>query len=281
MGKYSERLNKRISTKGPDKGYCVICGQYGKLTKDHVPPKSCNNHAEMVLKTFYAGNNCQGKNFQAGIHFNTICKNCNSELLGSKYDPELVNLSKEITNLALAVNTKKIILPSDILVFLKPQKIARAVIGHLLAAHSCKEATEGIVSSPFVDALRDYFLNETKYLPEGVDIYFWVYPSRRQVIMKNWIKATQGNVDRTMLYGGILKFLPLGFWVLWEKPAHFSTDLSILVPDKNIDIDELWQMKINLTNLPPLNFPETPSDDEIILSCDEYASIGIPKRRIN
>jgi hypothetical protein len=100
--------------------------------------------------------------------------------------------------------------------------------------------------------------------------------------MKNWVKATQGNVDRTMLYGGILKFLPLGFWILWDKPSGFFTNnLSILVPDKNMDINESWQTKINLTNLPPLNFPETPSDDEIMLSCSEYASIGIPNRSIN
>ncbi len=270
-----------MSTKGRDIGYCVICGHYGKLTKDHVPPKGCNNHAKITLKTYYADKHSQGKAFQAGVHFYTLCETCNKELLGSKYDPELVHLSREINNLALAVDTKRIVLPSDRLVFLKPQKIARAVIGHFLAAHSIKEATEGLYSSPFVDSLRDYLLDETKSLPAGVEIYFWVYPSRRQVIMKNWVKATMGDVDRTMLFGGILKFLPLGFWILWEKPADFWTNLSVLVPDKNMGINEVCQMKINLTNLPPLDFPEAPNDSELMLSCDEYASIGIPNPRIN
>jgi len=44
-----------MSTKGPDNGCCVICGQPGRLTKDHVPPKGCNNHENIVLKTFGCG----------------------------------------------------------------------------------------------------------------------------------------------------------------------------------------------------------------------------------
>ena len=206
MGKYSETLNKRISTKCSDDGYCAICGIHGKLTKDHVPPKGCNNNGKIILKELFAGENCQGRNFQAGVHFNTICRNCNTELLGSKYDPELVKLSKEINNLALAVNRGAIILPSNVLVFLKPQKIARAIIGHFIAAHSCKEARDGIVSSPFMDALRHYFLNEDEFLPKDVDIYFWVYPSRRQVIIKHFSKAILGNAEESSLYGGVLKF---------------------------------------------------------------------------
>ena len=265
MGKYSEDLNKR-------NGYCVICGQYGKLTKDHVPPKACNNDSEIVLRTFNNDKHCHDKNFKRGVHFKTICEKCNNELLGAQYDPELVRLSREITNIALSVSSNYIILPPEILVFIKPQRVARAIIGHFLAAHSLKEAKDGVHWSPFNNALREYFLSTTAHLPEGVDIYFWLYPNRRQVIMKHWVKATLGNVNNTSLYGGILKFLPLGFLILWEKPAILLNNLTTLVQHKSMDMDETCQVRINLANFPPSNFPETPSGQEVMLSCVEYAS---------
>jgi len=34
-------MHKKIRYSAGNKGYCNICGTYGSLTLDHVPPKGC------------------------------------------------------------------------------------------------------------------------------------------------------------------------------------------------------------------------------------------------
>ena len=40
------------------------------------------------------------RHFQAGVTYRSLCKRCNSELLGSKYDPALGNFSAQVRSLA-------------------------------------------------------------------------------------------------------------------------------------------------------------------------------------
>lgn len=268
-------------TRGPSEGYCVICGTFGKLTRDHVPPKGCNNATDAILQTFPQAHGGQKGNrwsqSQGGTHFKTLCQKCNTYRLGSKYDPEIVDLSNELTRLALSSLNGTIALPNEIAVFLRPQKIARAVVGHLLAANAVEEAKTGIVSAPFPDALRRYFLNDEQALPDNIDIYWWIYPYRRQVVIKGAGKMSMKGSG--MIFGHILKFLPLGFWVLWERPAHVSLQVPTLVPDKRMGIDEVAQTSIVLNSPPPRDFPEAPTDDEAILMHAESTSVGTPRER--
>jgi hypothetical protein len=117
-----------------------ICGAYGSLTKDHVPPKGCGNIKDVVLKTFtpqtFTKERTPVSYSQKGSHFRTICGKCNNDLLGAKYDPELIKLYKEVVGIAESAQNNRLILPRYHTHFIKPQKIARAVVGHLLAANS-------------------------------------------------------------------------------------------------------------------------------------------------
>ena len=277
MGDYSKQLQKRVMTKGQNVGYCVICGSHGKLTRDHVPPKGCNNKTDVVLRTLLPSHEKNSKNSetpsQGGTNFKTLCEKCNSSPLGDKYDPELINLSNEITKTALAVDKKQIMLPSVRLIFTRPQKLARAVIGHILAANAVDETKDGLRTFDFRDALRHYFLNEKAPLPEEVDIYFWIYPSRRQVIIKD---AHIGSFGNEPFCCHILKFLPLGFWVLWEKPDTFQTTLPNLVADKSMSIDDIYQTKVDFRSIPRLDFPEMPIDNQITFLSSK-SIVGNPK----
>lgn len=127
------------------------------------------------------------------------------------------------------------------------KKIARAVVGHLLAANAVEEARTGIVSAPFPDALRRYFLSDKGALPDNIDIYWWIYPYRRQVVIEG--AAKMSTKESGMILGHILNFLPLGFWVLWKRPADLSFQVPTLVPDKRIG--ELTQTRIALNTPPP------------------------------
>lgn len=182
MGNYSKSISKRILHKGPSEGFCVICGEYSKLTRDHVPPKKCNNLNDVEIKALMPKEESArvGTTSQGGTHFKTLCSKCNSERLGAKYDPSLVDFTNNITSLVLGAKRKHIVLPQSIYPIITPQRIARSVVGHALAAVAVEEAKIGLVSSPMSNKLREYFLNESHPLPEKLEIYYWLYPSRKE-----------------------------------------------------------------------------------------------------
>lgn len=281
MGNYTKNLRERVLIKGPEIGFCVICGEKGKLTKDHVPPKNCNNLSNYDLKAFLDFENSGGKgaNSQGGTHFRTLCQKCNNERLGLQYDPSLVDLSNEITLLVMGTKNRIISLPEFLYPFVKPQRLARSVIGHTLAAIAVDETKKGLISAPIPNALRDYFLDDALPLPDRLDIYYWMYPSRRQVVIKGAGKISM-FAGPDAVVGHIIKFLPLGFWLIWDKPNKFKANLNKLVPNKDMGLDEVHQMVVSLRDIPPLDFPEAPADHEAILLNANSISVGSPKLKI-
>lgn len=47
----SSSISERIKHVRIEQGHCLICGQFGKLSKDHVPPKSAVTLTPMLQKT--------------------------------------------------------------------------------------------------------------------------------------------------------------------------------------------------------------------------------------
>lgn len=82
-----------------------------------------------------------------------------------------------------------------------------------------------------------------------------------------------------MVFGHILKFLPLGFWVIYERPAHVAPKVRMLVRDKSMGIEDIARAEIELKAIPPPDFPEAPADDEAIFVHAESTSVGLPKQK--
>lgn len=270
----------KISNKGPREGYCVICGIHGELTRDHVPPKKCNNlnNTELMLLQSRYTKTARGTISQGGTHFKTLCGKCNNERLGIQYDPSLIELSNTITSLVLGAKRKRIQLPKKIFPIITPQRIARAVVGHILAAVVVEETKSELISSPMLDALRKYFLDQTLPLPEEMEIYYWPYPYKEQVLIKGF-----GKFDiRTKhgIIGDIFKFLPLGFLLTWEKPDSINVNIPVLLRNKKMGIDEQEKIEIDLYNHPPHDFPEAAKGWEISFLNDNHAFIGIPQHKM-
>lgn len=65
-------------------GICHICGKYGKLSKEHVPPKSSFNNMRSISVNFEQAITLgpdtmpKGPVHQGGIFFYTLCEKCNS-----------------------------------------------------------------------------------------------------------------------------------------------------------------------------------------------------------
>ena len=208
MGNYSENLKRRVINRGNKIGHCVICGEHGKLSRDHVPPKACNNLNDVELRSLYPSHDIKeiATTSQGGSHYKTLCEECNNTRLGQYYVPYLVSLSNEITSLVLGAKNQVISLPQELTTIIRPQRIARAVVGHCLAAIAVNETKTGLVSSPISDALREYFLTPDLPMPEELTIYYWPYPSKRQVVVKHMGKSSIH--DKGVIYGHVIEFLP-------------------------------------------------------------------------
>lgn len=120
------------------RGRCAICGAIGLLTKDHVPPKSVME--PVVLEIIRISDLLMEDSerpvprggFQAPV-FPSLCKDCNNQRLGLSYDPVLARFIED-TRPWVNIIERGIIIPDGISVTTKPLRLARAVVGHLLAA---------------------------------------------------------------------------------------------------------------------------------------------------
>jgi hypothetical protein len=275
MGSYSKKLNTRIRNRGANEGYCAICGEFGKLSRDHVPPKGCNNLSDVHLRELVSREIKRDSTSQGGTHFKTICSTCNSEKLGLRYDPELIALSNDITSCVKAASNKLIVLPKVLRRTIKPQRITRSIVGHILAAAAVSKIDEPKKENPMDSDLKNYFLNEDIPFPSNVEIYYWVYPSRKQTVLKYFGK-TSINSSSTII-GHTIKFLPLGFYFIWNKPIDYNLNLNNLLPEKNIGIDDKKTINIDLFQSIPLDFPERPNDDEVMLYNSGNTYTAVPK----
>ena len=274
MAGYAKNLRKRVQNKGHKVGFCAICGDKGPLSRDHVPPRGCNNLNDVEISALLPSENSAkvGTTSQGGTHYRTLCATCNSTRLGTYYDPALIDLSNEITALALGAKRRKLALSRSIYPFIRPQRIARAVVGHVLAGLAVEETNQGLLSSPISDSLRSYFLDDTAGLPDDLEIYYWVYPSRRQVLIKNVGKSlTNSAGKREVAFGHVFKFLPLSFWLVFNGSNQESDLVKPLIRDKTMALDGVEQVEIDLHRVPPLDFPEAPKGNEFIALNSDYA----------
>lgn len=79
-------------------GRCHICGEYKRLTDEHIPPRSALNENPICI---YSGEEAlrnddqmpwdfkgkKGRPMQKGVKFRRLCLECNGQLTGSHYVP--------------------------------------------------------------------------------------------------------------------------------------------------------------------------------------------------
>lgn len=272
--------DKQLKTKNSKEGYCNICRNYSQLTRDHIPPRGCVTPKSVELRTLsqYLSKSDQKPTIsQSGLNILSICGNCNNSLLGTEYDPELIELSRKVAGLVRLNREQGFSLPEKINLPIKPQRLIRAVIGHILAG-KLPMSDKGYKLPPFQEDLRNYFLNQSSQLSEEIEIYYWIYPSNKQIVINSlgivsWMG--EGHIPSSCL----LKFFPLAFWIVWNKSDTFPINLTKISKDKFKDLDDICEIVIDLRNLPPLSYPEVPDDSRCIITLSEGSSfLAQPKK---
>lgn len=249
----------KYATLGPKIGVCNICKGHGPLTEDHVPPKGAIRVTQMEMHhlTQVLGAErptARGRLSQDGVKFRTLCTNCNSELLGHRYDPELIRFSNTVGSLLKTTLS----LPPRVNVRIAPQKVLRALCGHILAFGLDRPA-----NGPFEEALASYFLDETMPFPAGVNLYYWVYPYNSQVLVRDCamtdLKIREPVVIKTM------KYFPLAFMFTWEEPVEYGFLLENLARFGQRGLSEECDLIVDLQLVPPMIWPEAPSKSSFLV----------------
>ena len=193
---------------------CPICGNIDFPTKDHVPPKSCNNKKD-VIRTFIfpSETSCSRKTImQGGLSFSYICSNCNNNVLGHRVDKELANLFDTVLN----SNDIQISWTGDI------NKLIKAVFGHILAT-----------GDVYDKEMRKYINSDI--LPTHAHLYLFYYPYKNVFIIRDVVPlehflrtySIRRMDDFKMI--SCLYFYPLAFIVTDKDFYPLAIDLVELV----------------------------------------------------
>ena len=222
------KISERWKHNGITEGYCNICGKYGLLTKDHVPPKCAITLGPVLQKTvsefFGIQEPVKPLNAKNGSYFRTICSHCNKKVLGG-LDVAIENVTKsfkeQLSRYMNGMNVYPFIrIPFDSISFTK------AMIGHVLSATSVEDCKKEPVDSPFYTPLKDYVLGKNSSFEETHDIYYWFYPHRMHISAQSVAFMNEGHVA----FICALHFFPIGFIITMKNegtyPAH-STKLEL------------------------------------------------------
>lgn len=160
------------------------------------------------------------KNYQSGIKYRSICKECNNIILG-KNDEEYKRFIDSVTQHLILINQQKSRheLANDfILVNVKINRVLRAICGHFLAMKS--EYDDRVLQDV---NLREYILDESKVLT-AEKLFCWLYPYN--TIINSRDVAVHGRHEWTHPHGfiSVMASFPLAFLVSSEDESSCALD---------------------------------------------------------
>lgn len=232
---------------------CNLCREVKPLSWDHVPPKGGIELSKVEMETVFslmAGDKEKPKlrESQNGVKFRTICKECN-ELLGQKYDPILNDFAISVGKY-LKTSLR---LPNVINHPVKPQRLLKSLLGHLVAAKV------DIENTAFDVAARNYVLNETAKLPKDINVFYWIYPYNCSVSIRDFAMFTPRGTFNEPAVFQTLKYYPVAY-LLTDKSEY--ANLNSLSQFRDCELDDEVDIPVNLTRIQDPYWPEAPSDED-------------------
>lgn len=232
---------------------CNLCRHEKDLSWDHVPPKGGIEISTVQMETVF--NHMTGdrkkpklRESQNGMKFRTICSDCNS-LLGTEYDPV-------INDFAISVGrylNSALKLPEISNHPVKPQRLMKAILGHLVAAKVNVENTL------FDQQAREYVLDIDATLPPQINIFYWPYPHDCSITIRDFGMFTpRGSFNEPAIFQ-TMKYFPIAY-LCCDKPEYAGLQCLSWYRDAGID-DEI-EIPIDLKRVEHPYWPEAPSDED-------------------
>ena len=184
-------------------------------------------------------------------------------MLGAKYDPPLIAFANEIGKRLNSYQT----LPQVLSIRAQPQAIMRSIIGHM-----CAQGTDRYLKGPLTEAVRDYFLDDSAPLPDGLRFFYWAYPYRPQVMIRDasYLYIPNGNPFVFWL----MKFFPIAFMVTWNEPSGLLPHIESLEKWRAAPYSATADLPISRHPLISQYWPEAPANDETIILVGREAIVA-------
>lgn len=226
-------------------GHCGICGVYGELTKEHVPPQKAFNDKKYisvppdVMEGLRYDELPRAKPIQGGISYNSLCQKCNNQT-GSWYGREYVEICHGIMMIAQKSNFK----PPNLLIKGYPLRFIKQVITMFFSINPNLRETN--------PELIKFVLNkEAKYLPEKIKVFGFYNFEGTPRYNRIAVGGTNMSVFSEFAYP------PLGFVLAYDSPPPDLRmyDLTFL---SESDYDIYREIPLKVPTLPThLSVPGT------------------------
>lgn len=256
MSKISERW-KYAAIK---EGYCLICGKYGKLSQDHVPPKCVvpPGQVEQRLITEFRDLNVRGVKANHGSVFKTICTECNNNL--GVHDIEIKrvtnNIDTKIKNHIHKEQSSYNTITSEV----NATSYLRGMVGHVLSASPstlCQTPRDNV---PFYKQLSDFVLGKNNIIIDTHTFHYWFYPNRMNITgaLFSLLNTTNSSTERVSA-AACIYFYPVA--ILITQPNRVFNEIApfsrVLSPGDTRMVLDLSPQHVNFSAFPFLSLRDT------------------------
>jgi hypothetical protein len=243
---------------------CNLCLKRGRMTKDHVFPKSLVAPGQRRVTSIlhHIDPNFRGRQgtflAQNGITKSTLCADCNNRVLGTNLDPALIDAYKAASK--PLESAKYPVMGTLYLYRVQLNKVARAVAGHMIAL-SDKPNPGSIMDRH----LRRFALGLGELHP-SLRFHVWLYPSSKQGMLKDLFHTEFGSGFEPMWISAF-KTYPLAFAFSTEvKNPNFRLQGVLDLTPYTSSETVTYNLKISTRPLVDFNWPYAPHRNGAILT---------------
>lgn len=212
------------------------------------------------------------KEQQDGIKFRTLCETCNNDAIG-RYDPALGRFTTEVA----AILKSPLHLPPVIHLEMNPTAVARAILGHLVAANLRGDRPLDQAVRPLF-AVNGQCLEESECLPipTSIKIFYWIHRYLTIRVQREFaMPAVRGEFRRTGIFH-LLKYYPLAYLV---TDLDCYEGLPELTRFRHLLPSETASVPIDLGAVHDFDWPERTDPGNFVMMAQENCAVSaLPKR---
>ena len=182
------------------------------------------------------------KQYQSGIKYRSICRECNTERLG-RNDIELAKFTKGVAEYLILKGSE-----TTYTISTKINRVLRAICGHFLAMKSSFDRK--VISDK---AIREYLFRGDKKL-ERLKVFCWFYPYSTIVNVRDVVVS--GNIPSTHPTGfiGIMNVFPLAYMISTKDENGCGLDNLSQYMTNDIDEEVVVTLHLRTAFYPGTNF---------------------------
>jgi len=163
----------------------------------------------------------------------------------------------DFTSRVSSLLASDLMLPTTMTVPTKPALLMRAIWGHLAAV-----GVDRYLKGPRTEEWRDFFLDAMLPVPAGINFYYWVYPYRRQALIRDAGSLDISNGGKGMYW--LMKFYPTAFAV-WMPQNAWALNFRDLAIYRTSNPDDVVDVMVDLEPVPHELTLEAPTTTQAIM----------------